>query len=440
MKNRQVNTRAIAVDILALVVFDFKHLDQALDEKSLETLGKRDQAFVQELCYGVMRWYPRLQWLVNSLLDKALKRKDQQLSVLMMLGIYQLEFMRTPEHAAVSATVDACNSLGKPWAKNLVNAVLRRFQREKEKLENEMKNVPAALYAHPGWFIKRLKQDWPGHWQSLLETNNQKAPMHLRVNLLQAQRDVYLEKLRSMEIGSSALPLSAAGIKLDSPKEITGLPGFADGSISVQDQGAQLAAGLLDARPHDRVLDACAAPGGKSAHILEAQPQIDTLIAIDRNSQRTRLLGETRDRLKLSFEILEAESQQVGKWWDGKLFDRILLDAPCSASGIVRRHPDIKFLRSPKQLEDLHELQSSLLQNLWAVLKPGGKMLYCTCSIFHDENDMQIEGHTQNNPDARVIPMSANWGAETRFGRQALPVLEDTDGFYYALLEKVDTG
>ncbi len=440
MKNRAVNSRAVAVDTLAAVIFDFQHLDQALDEKSLENLGKRDQAFVQELCYGVMRWYPRLQWLVNSLLDKALKKKDQHLSVLMMLGIYQLEYMRTPEHAAVSATVDACDSLGKPWAKNLVNAILRRFQREKEQLENQVKNIPSALFAHPDWFITRVKNDWPGHWQSLLQANNQKAPMHLRVNLLQGPRDVYLEKLLSMDIGSSALPLSAAGIELDSPMEITGLPGFADGSISVQDQGAQLAAGLLDAGPLDRVLDACAAPGGKSAHILEAQPNIGTLIAIDRNPQRTRLLGETRDRLKLSFEILEAESQQVEKWWDGEPFDRILLDAPCSASGIVRRHPDIKYLRSPAQVENLHELQSSLLQKLWAVLKPGGKMLYCTCSIFHDENDMQIEGHLQSNPDARVIRTSATWGTETRFGRQALPVLEDTDGFYYALLEKAITG
>lgn len=436
MTRSKLNSRALAATTLDQVVRHSQHLDQALD-KNLGMLAiKKDHSFTQELCYGVMRWYPRLQFIVDSLLDKPLKSRDTNITLLIMLGIYQIDFMRTPPHAAVSSTVDACKELNKDWAKKLVNAVLRRYQREKPEFQSLLENEASALFAHPSWLIEKLQDNWPQHWQALLESNNTRPPMHLRVNLQQTSRQEYLDRLGQEGIPAIALPLSDSAVKLEKPLAVSALPGFSEGEVSVQDQGAQLAVDLLDLHAGHHVLDACAAPGGKAAHILEKKPAIEKLVALDRNPARVALLRETKKRLDLPMQIHEADAGAAESWWDKGPFDRILLDAPCSASGIIRRHPDIKILRQAEQVSSLAKPQSDLLQALWPLLKPGGRMVYSTCSVFQDENDAQIMALLDKTADAKILSIAADWGIETSYGRQSLPVLDDTDGFYYAVLEK----
>lgn len=440
MKPSNVNTRALAALTLDQVVRRGMPLDLALEKHAAGLGPSPDYSFVQELCYGVMRWYPRLSFIVNGLLEKPVKPKETPVTLLMMLGIYQLDFMRTPAHAAVSSTVDACHTLKKDWAKKLVNAVLRRYQREKNHCQGQVDRDPGAFSAHPNWLLERLKAEWPDYWPALVDSNNRRPPMHLRVNLTGQSRESYLALLLEKGIEASALPLCPAAVKLEHPVAVTELPGFTSGKVSVQDQGAQMAAGLLDLREDLRVLDACAAPGGKTAHIAETQPGLRTLLAIDHGARRVELLKNTCERLKLTAQTMDADACKPGKWWDGQQFDRILLDAPCSASGVIRRHPDIKLLRRADQLPGLVQTQSSLLEKLWPLLKPGGRMLYATCSIFEAENDIRIETQLRNSSDARVVPVDASWGTATRYGRQLLPAFDDTDGFYYAVLEKKDVG
>ncbi|MBF8268356.1 MAG: 16S rRNA methyltransferase [Gammaproteobacteria bacterium] len=431
-----MDSRALAARILSLVLQEKIHLDSACSEIIPATIESREQAFVMELSYGVLRWYYRLDFFLNRLLNKPVRRKDTDIKALILCGLYQLAFLRTPAHAAVSATVNATVHLDKPWAKQLINAVLRRYQRESATIEQTLNNSETALYAHPQWLISALRDDWPGYWQNILNANNQKPPMHLRVNLQKVTRAEYLRLLAASNI--EAVPVAGldCAVSLIQPVDVDVLPGFAQGQVSVQDIGAQHAAALLDLNPGLRVLDACAAPGGKCAHILETQPALASLTAVDRDQTRLKRLGDNCQRLGISLEIYHADAGVAEQWWNGNPFDRILLDVPCSATGVIRRHPDIKVLRQEQSIGNYTDQQYRLLESAWSMLKSRGRLLYATCSVLNQENDQQIAKFLKNYPDASNIDMIQEWGLKTGYGLQILPGIGDADGFYYAVLEK----
>ena len=326
--------------------------------------------------------------------------------------------------------------LGKEWAKPLVNALLRRSQRDYTRLQAELDRHHGARYSHPDWLVDRIKADWPDRWEALLDANNQRPPQHLRVNELRTSRESYLEELHRTGIRAQSCDLASCAIQVLDPVAVNLLPGFDDGDVSVQDAGAQLAATLLDPQPGDSILDACAAPGGKTAHICEIQPQVEGITALDIDAKRIARLKSTLTRLKLDATVVEADAAGTEVWWDGRLFDRILLDAPCSATGVIRRHPDIKRLKSSGQLNALRTTQEKLLAALWPLLNQGGRLVYSTCSLLHEENDRVIDSFLDNHPSANLDTIQAEWGTTTQYGRQLLPCLDATDGFYYAVLTR----
>jgi 16S rRNA (cytosine967-C5)-methyltransferase len=383
-----------------------------------------------------LRWYFRLKAVAEQLLSKPLKKKDRDVEALILVGLYQLLVLDTPGHAAVSETVQAVRSMGKTWAAGLVNAVLRNAVRGSKDLLAGADRQAAGRWAHPDWWVHRLEQDWPDDWQAILEAGNQRPPMVLRVNRLQGDRDDYLRRLEAAGIEAHEMPLAAHAVRLQKPVPVDALPGFRDGALSVQDAAAQLSAELLDLKPGQRVLDACAAPGGKTGHLLEAGAQADSLIAIDSNACRMEKVTDNLQRLKLNARLVVADAADVESWWDGHLFDRILLDAPCSASGVVRRHPDIKLLRKENDIPALAKEQLRLLGALWPLLASGGILLYVTCSVFRQENSDSVRLFLQGNPDASEQMPDVEWGHPQEVGRQLLPGEQGTDGFYYARLVK----
>lgn len=428
--------RVLAVQVLLAVLKDGQTLTQAGDRAAAACADSRDAALVKELCYGTLRWGPRLEAWLTRLLERPLKPVDLDVKLLLLLGLYQLSSMRVPAHAAVQQTVEACRELDKAWAAGLVNAVLRRFQRERTEIEAASAEDLQARYAHPQWFIEELQKDWPEHWQAMLDAGNQRPPMTLRVNRRRATRDGYLAQLAAAGIAAKPCVHSADGVVLEVPRDVAALPGFAEGQCSVQDEGAQLAAGLLDAGDGMRVLDACAAPGGKTCHLLERHPALGVLVAVEQDGKRTQRIRDNLTRLGLGAELKVADAAEPGGWWDGTPFDRILLDAPCSASGVVRRHPDVKVRRNPAEVSAAAVLQTCLLAALWPLLRPRGKLLYVTCSVFRRENVRQLEAFLAANADAAALPLEAGWGVAAGAGRQVLTGEGGMDGFYYACLEK----
>ncbi|MEI7993868.1 MAG: 16S rRNA (cytosine(967)-C(5))-methyltransferase RsmB [Methylococcaceae bacterium] len=427
-----MNSRLIAARVLSRVLQDGQSLTAAL-ESALQTVESgKDRAFVQALCYGVCRTYHRLDFILSKLLDKPLK--DTDVKALALTGLYQLKYMRVKPHAAVSETVLAARK--KPWAKALINALLRRYLREQDILEQIADTVQVAAVSHPDWLIKQIEQDWPQQAQQIFLENNQQPPMTLRVNLTRSSTDEYLQQLRGMDIEAEAVSFCPSAIILDKPVAVDLLPGFADGLVSVQDTAAQLAAGLLDVQAGHRVLDVCAAPGGKAAHILEHQPQLKELVAVDVDASRMQRVSDTLQRLKLSATLVVGDAAKPEDWWDGQLFDRILLDAPCSALGVIRRHPDIKLLRRAGDIKPLQVLQLNILNAVWPLLAPGGVMLYATCSILKQENEQQIDAFLAEHPDAVELPIDVHWGFEGSHGRQIMTGESAMDGFYYALIRK----
>lgn len=430
-------TRALAAQVLVAVWRDRAHLRTALNQLRPADLPARDAALVQELCYGVLRFQPRLEFWLTRLLNKPLKASDLDVHALLLIGLYQLVAMRVPAHAAVKESAEACRTLDKLWAVKLVNAVLRRFQREQPLLEAAADNDIAARDLHPRWFIERVQRDWPGQWQDILTANNARPPLSLRVNRRVAQRDAVLQQFASARIAARAGTVSDDAVILSAATDVESLPGFAAGAFSVQDEAAQLAAALLDVQPGMRVLDACAAPGGKTGHILETCPGAGEVVALDSDPLRSTRIRENLDRLGLQATVLVADAGQPAGWWDGRPFERILLDAPCSATGVIRRHPDIKARRRPQDVKAAAELQARLLAALWPLLAPGGKLLYATCSILAEENADQIATFLAAHGDAGAVELPGVWGIPVGAGRQILPGQHDMDGFYYACLSKL---
>ena len=437
-----MNVRATAATVVARVVVGGSSLDSALALGEPQ-VDPRDLPLLRELCYGTLRWYPRLSVVVNHLLSKPFKSRDGDIHALIACALYQLTETRIPSHAAINEAVSACRALNKMWAKGLVNAVLRRFQREQETFSDLFKDSEPYQSAHPEWLLSAFRESWPDQLPALIAANNGRGPLTLRVNLQRCQRDHYLAQLADVDIAASATSLSRVGIQLATPTPVTALPGFNEGLFSVQDEAAQLCAELLDPQPGHRVLDACSAPGGKACHLLEYQPGIRELLALDSDAERLLKVEESLARLGLSARTQCGDAAKLDDWWDGIPFERILLDAPCSARGVIRRHPDIKLLRKPADIAKLAAVQAELLEQLWLSLAPGGRLLYATCSVLSVENDQVVEKFVASHSDVRVLPVEfdALCAAESALtaggpGRQLLPTLNSHDGFYYALLEK----
>ncbi|WP_137973902.1 16S rRNA (cytosine(967)-C(5))-methyltransferase RsmB [Pseudomonas sp. F(2018)] len=431
-----MNPRLAAARALAAVLNGKASLGSSLPPL-LDRVDARDRGLAQDLAFGTARWQPRLQLLADKLLQKPFKAADRDVEALLLVGLYQLLHTRIPAHAAIGETVACVDKLKKSSLKGLLNGVLRNAQREHEALFAELDRDPVLHTAHPRWLQKRLKADWPEHWQAICAANNQHPPLILRVNRLHGSRDAYLAELRSAGIEAEPCAFSRDGIRLLQPCDVKTLPGFMDGRVSVQDEAAQLAADLLDLAPGQRVLDACAAPGGKTCHLLEAEPGLQEAIALDLEPARLARVQENLDRLKLKATLIAADGRDVAAWWDGKPFQRILLDAPCSATGVIRRHPDIKLTRQADDITALAQLQGELLDALWPTLEVGGVLLYATCSVLPEENRDNIAAFLARTPGARELDIAGAFGLKQAHGRQLLPQAEGHDGFYYAKLIKI---
>mgnify|MGYP000164774630 CR=1 FL=1 len=427
------NVRTLAARTLAPLLRHQGSLKSQMAE-ALAQCPEKDRGLLQALCYGVMRHQPQLSRISCKLLKKPFGPRDYDVLALLWVGLYQLEHLRIPAHAAISETVAGSESLAKHWAKGLLNAVLRRYQREHETLKQQLGDDPIYRYNHPEWFIEKLKHNWPEHWQQILEQNNLNAPMTLRVNPGQISRDDYLQQLEEEGIDARACRFAPEGIELLSACDVDELPGFNEGDVSIQDEAAQLSAHLLDLQPGQRLLDACAAPGGKLCHALELQSDLNA-VAIELEQGRAPRIHDNLARLNLSAEVIIADAAQAD-WWDGAQFDRILVDAPCSATGVIRRNPDIKYLRKGEDIKTLSDIQLAVLSNCWQMLKPGGRLVYATCSIFPQENERLITRFMKQVDDAEHQAIDAEWGDERPYGRQLMPQADGHDGFYYAVLTK----
>ncbi len=398
---------------------------------------------LRAICYGTLRFYPRLSAWLDGLLSKPLRRREALVRSLLLSGLHQLDAMRIAPHAVVAESVSACKVLGQHRASGLVNAVLRRFQRERDRLHAALEQEgvsPELRYAHPAWLANAIRRSWPDEWPQILEANNAHPPFWVRLNERRLDRAAF-EAALAASAGAAvaeAAPGISGALRLDKPVDVHDLPGFAAGHVSVQDAAAQFAAPLLDARAGHRVLDACAAPGGKTGHILERADGIE-LVALDSDERRLERVSATAKRLGVTCDVRHGRAEQPGGWWDGRPFDRILLDAPCSATGVIRRHPDIKVLRRADDVERLAAGQLAICKALWPLLSPGGRLVYATCSILKEENVAVVQQFLDTHEDA-----AARWpdhvpalGRPAGFGRQVLPGEAGLDGFFYACIEKV---
>ena len=431
-----MNPRLAAARALAAVLNGKASLGSSLPPL-LDRVEPRDRGLAQDLAFGTARWQPRLALLMDKLLQKPFKAADRDVEALLLVGLYQLLHTRIPAHAAIGETVACVDKLKKSSLKGLLNAVLRNAQREHEALLAELDRDPVLHTAHPRWLQKRLKADWPEQWQAICAANNQHPPLLLRVNRRQGNREAYLAELQATGIAAEPCAFSRDGIRLLEACDVKTLPGFMEGRISVQDEAAQLAADLLDLAPGQRVLDACAAPGGKTCHLLEAEPGLGHVTAIDLEQSRLARVRDNLDRLGLDAELIAADGRATKVWWDGKPFQRILLDAPCSATGVIRRHPDIKLTRQEADIAALAQLQGELLDALWPTLEVGGILLYATCSVLPQENSDNIGAFLARTPGARELDITGPFGLKQAHGRQLLPQDGGHDGFYYAKLIKI---
>jgi len=428
MKNTY-NLRSIAAKAISQVLDQGQSLSTVLPGLQ-KNIADKDRSLLQELCFGTMRVLPQLEWCLQQLMAKPLTGKQRTLHYLLVVGLYQLIHMRIPAHAVLAETVEGAVALKRPQLKGLINGVLRTFQRQQEELMQRLDNNDNR-FLHPSWLLKRIKQAYPQQWQQIIEANNQRPPMWLRVNRQHHTRDEYLALLKEVEIEAFPHPLYGDAIRLAAPCAVSHLPGFEQGWATVQDASAQGSVDLLDPQDGETILDLCCAPGGKTTHILEAAPKAH-LLAVDIDKQRLVRVHENLQRLGLHAEVKQGDGREPHIWAAGKVFDKILLDAPCSATGVIRRHPDIKWLRRDSDINDLAALQAEILEAVWPILKPQGVMVYATCSILPEENSQQIATFLARHPEAKLVET----GDTAYPGRQNLPHAEDGDGFYYAKLIK----
>jgi 16S rRNA (cytosine967-C5)-methyltransferase len=425
-----VASRLAATRVLDAVLHEGRSLKGELATALPALADPRDRALVEAIVFAALRQRARYDAALAAWMAKPLGRRDAPLRALLHVGFAQLDALALPAHAAVAATVDAARALGRTHQAALVNALLRRAQRD---------GLPAGdpTAAWPDWLLQRLRSDWGGDAEAIVTASTQPGPLWLRVNRQRSDVDTIAQRLHDSRIDARSEPLCADALRIDAPVPVSALPGFADGEVSVQDASAQLVADALAPAIGARVLDACAAPGGKAAHLLERDPSL-RLLALDVDPARLRSIGATFARLAIgtSAALRQADAADVGAWWDGRPFDAILLDAPCSATGVVRRQPDILLHRREADVAALVATQARLLDSLWPTLAPGGTLLYATCSILRDENDRQVAAFLARKADATLDPLGDKFGRDTGHGRQRLPGEDGMDGFFYARLRK----
>ncbi|MCI0516949.1 MAG: 16S rRNA (cytosine(967)-C(5))-methyltransferase RsmB [Woeseiaceae bacterium] len=428
--------RATAATVVERVVRDGRTLDSALSEVQV---AESEMPLLRMLCYGTIRYHWRLRAQLAALLDRPLKTRDRVIESLLAIGLFQLTDTRVPDHAAVSMTVEAARVLRRPAYAGLINAVLRNFRRKSPVIAS---NEEAELN-HPQWLIDTIRSDWPDDWRAIVNANNERAPMWLRVNARQTTAEDYVGLMQLAENMPEArmLPGFEQALCLEHPVDVERLPGFLDGRVSVQDAAAQIAAPWLLAEGGRRILDACAAPGGKTGHLLELAAGDAAVTALDADEERLQPLKDNLRRLRLNATVVCADASNPEDWWDGEAFDRILVDAPCSATGVIRRHPDIRLLRRASDIAGLARQQGALLNALWPLLAPGGRLLYVTCSVLQEENDSVVQEFLGLHPDAVENTVLPNYNIRDlmrrkALGFQVLPGSAGLDGFYYACLDK----
>ncbi len=427
--------RAAAALVVVQVLKNGRFLDAALEEARgrLRATDRAIAPLIQELAYGTLRWYHQLIGVANLFATRPFKAKDADIHALLLVGLYQLRHTRVADHAAVDATVSAADILKKSWAKGVLNACLRACLREAERVAQTIAASAELRYSHPAWLIDAISNDYPNAWPRILDANNERPPMTLRVNTTRVTRSDYLAALHAEGIAARTHSGVETALVLEMPVPVERLPGFAEGHASVQDAAAQLAAGFLETQPRQRVLDACAAPGGKAAHILERTPSLAELTALEVDPQRLERLRLNLRRVGVNARLMLADAMNRSSWWDGSAYDRILLDVPCSATGVIRRHPDIKVRRQPHDLPQLRRTQVQILDGVWPCLARGGKLLYVTCSVLNEENEQQMRDFLVRHTDAVAEPLQPGGNA---IGYQILPGEDEMDGFYYARLRK----
>lgn len=430
--------RAAAARIVAAIAHQGQSLDRALGEHANVDAERASAALIRLLTYESLRWYLRL----DALLDRFLKPSQKivpEVHALAIVGLAQLLHTDIPAYAAVSATVDATRLLRQPKAAGLINAILRRAQREGASLLRTIDADPARRSAHPAWLVRQLQHDWPTEWTTILEANNAHPPFWLRVNRRRTTRDAYRQRLQAEGLVSEVSPHAADALLLERAVDPRTLPGFSAGDISVQDAAAQLAVDFLEPQAGERVLDACAAPGGKTCHVLERQPALAELVAVDMAPQRLERVRENLARLSLQATVVVGDVAEPAAWWNGVAFDRVLLDVPCSATGVIRRHPDIKLLRRPTDIAALVERQQALLAAAWHMLKPGGRLVYASCSALAAENASIVGAFLRQAPavDSTALRATAlGLRTEAGPGHAIAAGTAGMDGFYYACLQK----
>jgi len=444
----QHSARLVAIQVITGVLSQQGSLSTQL-ARHQQDVSSEHIPLLKELCFGVCRQYPHLNSIALHLLSHPFEEKDTDLYATLLLGLYQLGYMNTPDHAAVHETVEACRSLKKDWATKLMNAVLRRYQREADEIIGQLEAMPSVEYNHPKWLVKRFVKHWPEHFEQIIEASNSHPPMCIRVNTSVVSRETYLENLIEKGIDATIGQASPSALYLRSAIKVTELPDFEKGFSSVQDESAQLAAHILAPRSGEKVLDACAAPGGKTGHLLEfaashqnANAILD-LTAVELEPWRLEKIEANLERIGLMANLQCADASELSTWWDGKAFDKILLDAPCSATGVIRRNPDIKINRKPADIDELSAIQKHIIDQVWQTLKPSGYLLYATCSLMPEENEQQIAEFLATHDDAIEVPLNTlnpdlqtEWGVPAQHGRQLFPTLKGHDGFYYCLLKK----
>ncbi len=420
------NLRLVCVQVMLALHSHQGSLTHQLP-KAQRRVAVTEQAQLQAWCFGMCRWSDQLDALLGQLLKRPLKARDTDVLILMQLGIFQLMHTSVAEHAAVDESVKVVKRLKKNWAVALVNAVLRNFIRHRHEIVSSLSEP--ARFSHPDWLLKQFQLDWPEQWQSICEQNNQQGPMTLRVNRGQLAVEQYQKQLLKRGLSSQRVPGAPDALTLSEPVPVFQLPGFDNGDVSVQDAAAQLAAGkLIRLCPTGgRLLDACAAPGGKTAHVLE-NAHFDSVLALDKDADRLARAEQTFARLSLAgdVQLRHADASTPEHWWDGQEFSAILLDAPCSGTGVIRRHPDIKLLKRYDDIDSLVQQQRELLDSLWPCLLPGGILLYCTCSVLHAENQQQVNDFLDRSNNAELAEQIS----------QILPGENGMDGFFYAPILK----
>jgi len=432
--------RALAARIVDTVIKRGRNLDSAFTAEVTDTLSERDRAFAKSLAFNALRGYLRSLYVLDQLLAKPLRSKDSVVQALLSTALCALFESSTPDYAVVSATVDATKVLKRPHLSGLVNAVLRSYLRERAAYD-DLRAMPAtARWSYPDWMVDVVRTDWPERWESILAAGNQRAPLWVRINCLRTTTADWLAELDAQcDIQAQTYSWLPGAVQLAAPLPVEELPGFAAGACSVQDAASQFAAVLLNINDSMRVLDACAAPGGKTGHMLEVGA--GELVAVDSSGHRLDRVHANLARLNLAADVIKGDAHAPAEWWDGRLFDCILLDAPCSATGVIRRHPDIRFLRRPDDISKLAQQQRAMLAALWPLLKPGGRLLYSTCSILRVENEAVVNVFLTGQADAREVSLKDKLPSELAIpcdhGVQLLPGRGDTDGFYYALMERV---